>query len=229
VSTNVRQLGLGFSLYVTDQGLPEFTLQGWGLALGDWHSWMYPNYSNNANVRLCPSTRNDANRSYSHGTANTPYLMKDYGSLFAGGPFAPFRPIYSSYGLNYWVRITATGPDMQPLFFRRETSIQYPSRTPIFADSITFTAAPVVDSPPTRDLYYDDVGGKAEDISNFQIARHGSRSPVQSSSPVAPGAAVGSWVNNMVCFDGHVERAKLDNLWQYYWHKNWEPPVVRPQ
>src|SRR5712664_2089507 len=59
---NVRQLGLGFSLYVTDQGLPEFTLQGWGLALGDWHSYLYPNYSNNAKVRLCPSTRDDANR-----------------------------------------------------------------------------------------------------------------------------------------------------------------------
>ena len=29
--------------------------------------------------------------------------------------------------------------------------------------------------------------------------------------------------------DGHVELAKLENLWNYYWHRDWEPPATRPQ
>jgi hypothetical protein len=47
--------------------------------------------------------------------------------------------------------------------------------------------------------------------------------------PVEPGKSLGPWVNNMVCYDGHVERAKLDSLWKYYWHKGWEPSPKRPE
>jgi hypothetical protein len=28
--------------------------------------------------------------------------------------------------------------------------------------------------------------------------------------------------------DGHVQKVKLENLWQYYWHLNWDPPATRP-
>jgi len=100
---NVRQLGLSFSLYVADRGLPEFTEKEWALNLGDWHSYLYPSYSNNAKVRLCSITPQNAARTQLIGAADTAYLMKDFGSLFSAGPFAPFRPIYSSYGLNNWV------------------------------------------------------------------------------------------------------------------------------
>jgi hypothetical protein len=47
--------------------------------------------------------------------------------------------------------------------------------------------------------------------------------------PVEPGKTLGPWVNNLTCFDGHVERTKLDNLWNYYWHKGWAPPARRPE
>ncbi len=35
-------------------------------------------------------------------------------------------------------------------------------------------------------------------------------------------------VNNIAFFDGHAEPIKLDNLWNLYWHAQWEPPAVRP-
>jgi prepilin-type processing-associated H-X9-DG protein len=28
--------------------------------------------------------------------------------------------------------------------------------------------------------------------------------------------------------DGHVEKVKLDNLWQLYWHVGYVPPAKRP-
>jgi hypothetical protein len=27
--------------------------------------------------------------------------------------------------------------------------------------------------------------------------------------------------------DGHVELSKLPNLWNYYWHLNWNPALVK--
>jgi prepilin-type processing-associated H-X9-DG protein len=29
-------------------------------------------------------------------------------------------------------------------------------------------------------------------------------------------------------FDGHAERVKLDDLWQLYWHVDYQPPTKRP-
>ena len=28
--------------------------------------------------------------------------------------------------------------------------------------------------------------------------------------------------------DGHTEFVQLEDLWKYYWHLDWQPPVVRP-
>jgi prepilin-type processing-associated H-X9-DG protein len=33
---------------------------------------------------------------------------------------------------------------------------------------------------------------------------------------------------NVGLADGHAESCKLDNLWQYYWHKGYVPPAKRP-
>jgi prepilin-type N-terminal cleavage/methylation domain-containing protein len=219
---NVRQLGLGFHLYVTDYGLPEFGEQVWALTMGDWHYWMSPSYSNNTNVRLCPSGKVNPTTTNERGAANTPYRLRDYGSLTAN-KFSTFKWIYSSYGLNHWLRTVGAPKPMEPLFFRRDSAILRPSLTPVFADSITLTTGPLMDSRPTKDLYYDH-NIRVDNMSDFQIGRHGRSAPLRSSTPVGTNEYFGGWVNNMVCFDGHVERAKLDQLWKYTWHKNWELP-----
>ena len=28
--------------------------------------------------------------------------------------------------------------------------------------------------------------------------------------------------------DGHVSQVPLEQLWQFYWHRDWQPPSVRP-
>src|SRR5687767_2167956 len=59
---NVKQLGLSYALYVTDQGLPSFTEGTWPLTKGDWHHYLDPHYLKDPKIRLCPVTREDLNK-----------------------------------------------------------------------------------------------------------------------------------------------------------------------
>jgi prepilin-type processing-associated H-X9-DG protein len=34
---------------------------------------------------------------------------------------------------------------------------------------------------------------------------------------------------NVALFDGHVEKAPLENLWNYYWNATWQIPSPRPR
>jgi hypothetical protein len=98
----------------------------------------------------------------------------------------------------------------------------------VFADSQFLQPHPETNSPPSRDLYFHDYSGPGA-MGFFTLARHGRNSPAHSSMPVAPGEPLGPWYNNLACFDGHVERAKLDDLWKFYWKKEWVPPATRPK
>ena len=65
-----------------------------------------------------------------------------------------------------------------------------------------------------------------DDMSFMNIPRHGRRPrPVPrhwlAYRPL-PGAV------NSVFLDGHAQVVKLDDLWQLYWHANYEPPEKRP-
>jgi hypothetical protein len=65
-------------------------------------------------------------------------------------------------------------------------------------------------------------------MDDFTIARHGRWGPARNSYPVAPGESLDPWVNHLSFYDGHVERVRLENLWQLDWHKDWTPPIIRP-
>ncbi|MCI0538226.1 MAG: type II secretion system GspH family protein [Verrucomicrobiales bacterium] len=243
---NVKQLGLSYALYVTDQGLPRFTETTWPLDKGDWHFYVEPDYLKDPKIRLCPVTREDPNKrpavprtgfpgglAYQSdylGTADMPYRWLTEQAGVGAGVRTVVRWVSSSYGLNIWVRPQLDWRDRAtaPFLFREESEIQKPSLTPVFCDSASFSAGPLVTSSPARDLYNPGASG-AVNISDYQLARHGSRGPARASMPVEPGKSLGPWLNNMACYDGHVERAKLDNLWKYYWHKGWEPPAKRPE
>ena len=45
---------------------------------------------------------------------------------------------------------------------------------------------------------------------------------------VAPGEKMPGAIN-MGLADGHTELVKLEDLWKYYWHLDWQPPATRPQ
>jgi prepilin-type N-terminal cleavage/methylation domain-containing protein len=233
---NVRQLGLAYAMYVGDHGIPDFTWRFAGRVASPhdhWPEYLAPYHADNTNVRICPATRDDPVRRSRDpalkwlGAADMPYRRPLWVPNSGLGP--PATPveggIVASYGLNLWLSQLNADPKLITNCFLVESAITLPSRTPVFGDAANYIQIPLESNPPSRDLYFADL---PSDISHYTLARHGSRGTAHSSVPVAPGAPLGPWLNHLACFDGHVERARLDDLWKFYWHKNWVPPATRP-
>jgi type II secretory pathway pseudopilin PulG len=233
---NVRQLGLAFRLYVDDHDrLPKeetaevFMDGGWLVYLA--------RYYQNPKLRLCPATRDpnlggrlnraaprlrgtadSAYRHPVHSTAARPFdLVKPWGGeVFAG-----------SYALNEWlVEMWNPGPEFHPFFFRSESVITQPWRTPVFADSTISGVDPFNLTPP-KDLY-DPFSWGTSWLGLMALARHGGSGPARASMPVTPGQPLGLYFNNVACYDGHVERVKLQHLAGLVWHRRWEPIAIWP-
>lgn len=113
--------------------------------------------------------------------------------------------------------------------FRAESAIQKPERTPVFLDENWVDLWPWETDKPYHNLYTGQpFAVSPNQMGRCTIARHGSQSASRaprnlSVSDNLPGAI------NIGMADGHVEQAKLENLWKYYWHLDWPPPPARPQ
>lgn len=108
--------------------------------------------------------------------------------------------------------------------FLSETDVESPHLTPVVADAVSYLLQPRATDAPPLNLFtgVSPDGG----MSYVCIPRHGRRpNAVPRRWPAGqplPGA-----VNVGFC-DGHVELVKLDNLWQLYRHKDYQPPAKRP-
>ena len=110
-----------------------------------------------------------------------------------------------------------------------ESAIQKPALTPVFFDENWVDVWPEETDRPYANLYT----GQPLDVSvnhmgRCTIARHGSRSASRAPLKVAPGEKMPGAIN-MGLADGHTELVKLEELWKYYWHLDWQPPVTRPK
>jgi prepilin-type processing-associated H-X9-DG protein len=165
------------------------------------------------------------------GTVRSAWIYTNADSLFpvfphvAGG--ADLRA--GSYAINAW--LCNWQPEFDPLLkfdFLSENQIQHPSGTPVLSDGPHLFFEPEETSTPMTDLVSPwpsppDTPGLWMIVA---MPRHGSRpNPVPNYWPInrpLPGAI------NVSFYDGHGELVKLDNLWQLYWHKSWQPPLKRP-
>lgn len=226
---NVRQLGLAYSIYVADQGIPDGRERGF--QSGHWITLLAPYYGNVSNVRLCPSTSENLdkrarNKAFNLGTADLPYRYALDIQHPAPGQMQLSNFLLTSYGINGWSFIIGANQAATPWFFRKESMVRFPSDTPLFGDSLILWTFPTPGDRPARDLYFEFPN---DTMIALNMARHGRRAAVSQSLLVAPGESLGPWVNTLACYDGHVERVKLDNLWNYYWHAEWVPPPTRPR
>jgi prepilin-type N-terminal cleavage/methylation domain-containing protein/prepilin-type processing-associated H-X9-DG protein len=139
-----------------------------------------------------------------------------------------------SYGLNGWLgwpypRMWPWVPT-GPIGFVIESEVQRPSLAPFYMDATWDSFRPQADDPPSNDLWSGHSGGTGYGNGgnmNFAcIPRHRYR-PLQSSTSFnvekhLPGAINVSFV------DGHTTPVPLEQLWQLYWHKDYQPPAKRP-
>lgn len=81
---------------------------------------------------------------------------------------------------------------------------------PVFADGIWSAAWPMGDDDAPSDLTGESSNIENESqMSRFCVARHGKE-------------------NNIVFKDLHTESSKLEDLWYYRWHKDYEVPASAP-
>jgi len=112
--------------------------------------------------------------------------------------------------------------------FAKEGQIAHTSQTPAFADGVSpWWVWPTEKDLPASNLQTGQTGGGfVPGMSMLTIPRHGSRPrsvPTnQSSHDKLPGGI------NVSFYDGHVALVPLEGLWQLEWHRDYQPPAVRP-
>jgi len=209
--SNLKQLGLGYFMYVTDHG------KTFPATYDPKQFWMalMKAYVPSDKIRLCP-------------TAPVPINRKPTEERFGSAIAAWFGPqtivqwnqgFEASYGINGWLY---SGWDSRKAF-TKESEFQFPAKTPVFSDSAWADGWPEPTDVPPRDMLR---GGNATMMQRWCIARHGSRpSGIPSAVDIRqrlPGSI------NMGFMDGHVDAVKLEDLWGLYWYKGYVPPTKRP-
>lgn len=157
--------------------------------------------------------------------------------------FPPQRS--SSYAPNPWVAPGGGGAwggsvaayDLAPEFspnYRNESNIQRPSSTPVFADGVhdwwqyggAWWEGPRATDLPATDLTIGYNASQLHGMASFNLPRHGSR-PNQIPTTHDPAARLPGAIN-VAAYDGHVQTVRLENLWQWHWHHDYQPPARRP-
>jgi prepilin-type N-terminal cleavage/methylation domain-containing protein len=108
--------------------------------------------------------------------------------------------------------------------FLKDSQIQHPTLTPVYADGNWQDACPSEVDSPCQDLWRgtDWLGQRnGYEMGRMAIQRHGgisaaSRSYKSNWKTSPPAGAV-----NVTEYDGHAELTKLPNLWSLEWHRDW--------
>jgi prepilin-type N-terminal cleavage/methylation domain-containing protein len=218
---NLKQLSLANTMYVQDfgKGLPYYpddpTLYS--------TLWMGTLILYNAkveSVRQCPAA------------PQRPPLVttSDWGTADKAWTWGSTPVLRGSFCMNGWFysgdHYFTTGADTGR-HFTSETTVRYTSQTPIFSESIWVDVWPRETDPPASDLYNGDQSGGVGALGRCTIGRHGGRGPASAPRAVFPPVWKSVPKNlsiDLALVDGHVEKAPLWRLNQYYWHAAWQPP-----
>jgi prepilin-type N-terminal cleavage/methylation domain-containing protein len=213
-ANNLKQIGLANWMYFSDSGKP--------VRYDDWpYLWMLrlkAQYSAIDKVRTCPTAPERSAAQLRKDSSGEGWVTRAW--LVAGST----TNYQGSYTLNGYLYTESPYGD-QRNFFKSESDISNPVKTPFFADAIWVDAWPQTNDLPARNLFDGDKyqqGG----LSRIAIPRHVAQfsGAMKNFDPknTLPGAV------NVSFSDNHVESVRLESLWSLYWHKNWQPPAKRP-
>ena len=223
---NVRQLTIASFVYATDSG-SHATYSDPANPHELWMGMGY--YGNQRAILVCPCTHEPSPvpQENTPGAADIEWVWDYAGTV--GGTVGT-NIFLGSYSVNGWLydKPTGGGKVHPEYMMSKQSMIQKSSETPLFFDSGWVDAWPLETDPPNTDLYDGTYMRAALGMQRATIARHGNVNAAKAptdfdTSQKLPGAI------NIGMADGHAELSKLENLWQWYWHLNWQPPAARPQ
>jgi prepilin-type N-terminal cleavage/methylation domain-containing protein len=222
---NLKQLATAAVLYQNDTGNSPGSI-GYLNALSSlWMETLVRDYGRAQSIRICPNAPERAKKppSTMDGDAATAWYWTGTSTNDATG----------SYGMNAWLyayeaqTFSAFGAYFanKSRYFLKDTAIAAPSKTPFFMDAVWPDLWPDAASPPARDLFLGErPSGR---MGRCTIARHLISSPRAAPRNVPAGQKLPAGI--AVSFaDAHVQTVRLENLWQLYWHNNYDPPAQRP-
>lgn len=213
--SNLRQMGMIYILYLSDNGGQSFVYPGkvnvWLRVLADYSSKVDA-------VRQCPSTQ--------QSLVYPPSLAGAVDTTWNWFRNTGIMTDYGSYTWNGWCYASGVSTDdnaTKAMYFLKESQVTQSTKTPVFMDGMWADTWPRNSSPPYPNML---TGDSSSPMGRINIARHGSRPPglghVDTTSRL-PGSI------NMSFYDGHVELMPQENLWGQNWSVGYVPPTTRPQ
>jgi prepilin-type N-terminal cleavage/methylation domain-containing protein/prepilin-type processing-associated H-X9-DG protein len=214
---NIRQWTYGSIMYSADNR--EVFCPALTDAPDQWY-WFerMSNLVQSTSVRFCPLATMSAPVVPNAGLPGLGAADLAYRKLNSHGYF-----VLGSYAWNAWLNEDDDADDRgDKMSFYRTSAVLSPSRVPAFADS-TIPKVQVRETDyPSRNLYQPVL---FTDIGACVVERHGNIPPSQ-----APRALEGNRLPGMInggFVDGHVEGLRLEELWQWEWHNNWNAALVQ--
>jgi len=229
--SNIKQLALAYSMYMSEhgRGLPDLSPGG---TTGGWIVNLQDYYGKSTNLIVCPvcteplnTANGSANRNWNRTIDGVAYVSS-YGNN--GWFFNDLKPDGTHYGDGkQYEDPLPNGKNADLGYFDKENLVKTPSATPTFFDACWTDTWPIETDPVTQDLY---TGAKQNhagfEMGRLTIARHGSPSGAKAMrnytgpSINAPGAI------NIGLLDGHAQLTKFSGLWNFTWHAQWTSAKV---
>jgi prepilin-type N-terminal cleavage/methylation domain-containing protein/prepilin-type processing-associated H-X9-DG protein len=225
-TSNLKQMALADVMYVNDfgHGITDNAPSG---STGSWFINFIGYYGHATNLLKCP-TASMAQQPQNNfcGNAITPWCKTDY----KGNNQAYF----GAYIINGWFDtadgITGQGDGStdQQYYYLKDAQVHNPSQTPVFCDGIWVDCWPLETDSACQDLRgtISSTGANSQEgsfpgksIARACVSRHGCNPGAAnrwtSATQLPPGGV------DIALFDGHVEFSRIPNMWNYYWHANW--------
>ena len=215
---NVRQLGTLHTLHIMDEeGLINYDTTNF------WMSAVVQTTNQGQGILFCPTT---PQRSYNPGdptigSLSQPWYVNGWESSYGynGHLYANMGEYMDRYGID---------PALQ---FNTEGNIHFPSQTPVFCESVFVDEWPDETDLPPEDLngLTDWPGPTGLPVGMVRVAlrHHGSKPGAGALADFDPQNILPGSIN-MFFSDGHAETVKLESLWSFQWHPNWNTPSPRP-
>jgi prepilin-type N-terminal cleavage/methylation domain-containing protein/prepilin-type processing-associated H-X9-DG protein len=234
--SNLRQIGVAGLSYLNDNsqwGFPYNEGAANAIAGAYWFDTV-SNFGATPSVIICPSTR-PQQPGFAESPGAADLMWRSDPDTYSTN----FTVNQGSYGQNGWLTdfISAQPPALDgsihgggthpDFMFANLLSVQRPAQTPLFFDENYIMLVPLESDPPASDLYLGEpaYGYTRDGMGCCTLLRHGGRT-AGSSVPYTTGQPLPNGGINMGLADGHVEYSNLKNLWNYYWHLNWNPTLV---
>ena len=227
---NTKQLVLATIMYVGDTG--GFFVSSDNPTKTLWMGSLMGQVSTVSKVKVCPTAPGPDSPppgSIAPGTCDQAWIYS--------GTTGP--ALSGSYAFNGWLYTGANAaatwrtdiPQADNYLYIKESAVNQPTRTPVIVDSYIWDAWPWETDKPSPNLYAGQGFGNPPKIGRVTIPRHGGKGagaaprnafPPPTRQTLPPGGV------NLGFYDGHSEYVKLPSLYDFYWHKNWDPSLVGP-